>query len=128
LLLGSEGWARSLSLDLLDQLRGFEKNGQFRYTPPTHVMLAFAQALRELEAEGGVAARHARYRLNHATLIAGVYNYRPEDLETALSFLARSHARFPFETLVGRTFPLEAVNDAFAYAEQDRPPRVAVRP
>jgi 2-aminoethylphosphonate-pyruvate transaminase len=72
LLLGSEGWARSLSLDLLDQLRGFEKNGQFRYTPPTHVVLAFAQALRELEAEGGVAARHARYRLNHATLIAGM--------------------------------------------------------
>jgi 2-aminoethylphosphonate-pyruvate transaminase len=72
LLLGSEGWARSLSLDLLEQLRGFEKNGQFRYTPPTHVVLAFAQALRELEAEGGVAARHARYRLNHATLVAGM--------------------------------------------------------
>jgi aspartate aminotransferase-like enzyme len=34
--------------------------------------LAFAQALRELEAEGGVAARHARYRLNHTTLIAGM--------------------------------------------------------
>lgn len=59
--------------------------------------------------------------------IVGVYNYRPEDLETALSFLARSHAHFPFEALVGRTFPLEAVNDAFAYAEQERPPRVAVR-
>ena len=47
LLLASEGWARSLSLDLLGQLKGFEKNGQFRYTPPTHAVLAFDQALRE---------------------------------------------------------------------------------
>jgi len=72
LLLASEGWARSLSLDLLDQLRGFEKNGQFRYTPPTHVVLAFDQALRELTAEGGIAARAERYRRNHATLLAGL--------------------------------------------------------
>ncbi len=72
LLLASEGWARSLSLDLLSQLKGFEKNGQFRYTPPTHVVLAFDQALRELEAEGGIPARQNRYRRNHATLLAGM--------------------------------------------------------
>lgn len=79
LLLGSEGWARSLSLDLLGQLQGFEKNGQFRYTPPTHVILAFAQALRELEAEGGIAARAARYRKNHETLLEGMIGlgFRP---------------------------------------------------
>jgi 2-aminoethylphosphonate-pyruvate transaminase len=40
-LLACEGWARSLSLDLLGQFKGFEKNGQFRYTPPTHAILAF---------------------------------------------------------------------------------------
>ena len=72
LLLASEGIARSLSLDLLGQLKGFEKNGQFRYTPPTHTILAFAQALRELEAEGGLAARASRYGRNHATLLAGM--------------------------------------------------------
>ena len=72
LLLASEGWARSLSLDLLGQLKGFEKSGQFRYTPPTHVFLAFDQALRELEAEGGIAARQQRYRRNHETLVAGM--------------------------------------------------------
>jgi len=72
LLLGSEGWARSLSLDLLGQIKGFEKNGQFRYTPPTHTILAFAQALRELEAEGGIAPRSERYRKNHATLVNGL--------------------------------------------------------
>ncbi len=71
-LLATEGWARSLSLDLLGQLKGFEKSGQFRYTPPTHVILAFDQALRELEAEGGVAARSERYQRNHETLLAGM--------------------------------------------------------
>ena len=70
--MATEGSARSLSLDLLTQLKGFDKNGQFRYTPPTHVILAFHQALKELEEEGGVAARGARYRRNHETLIQGM--------------------------------------------------------
>ena len=71
-LLECEGRARSLSLDLLAQWRGFEKNGQFRFTPPTHSILAFAQALVELEAEGGVEGRAARYRENHAVLTGGM--------------------------------------------------------
>ena len=68
----AEGQARSLSLDLLAQWRGFEKNGQFRYTPPTHSLLAFEQALHELAQEGGIAARGARYRRNHETLLDGM--------------------------------------------------------
>jgi 2-aminoethylphosphonate-pyruvate transaminase len=72
LLTACEGYARSLSLDLLGQLKGFEKNGQFRYTPPTHSLLAFSQALDEIEQEGGVAARGARYQRNHETLLAGM--------------------------------------------------------
>jgi len=71
-LMATEGSARSLSLDLLAQLKGFDKNGQFRYTPPTHVILAFDQALKELEQEGGVIARAARYRRNHQVLIEGM--------------------------------------------------------
>jgi len=71
-LLGCDGYARSLSLNLLDQLKGFEKNGQFRYTPPTHSLLAFEQALKELELEGGVAGRGERYRRNHEVLVAGM--------------------------------------------------------
>jgi 2-aminoethylphosphonate-pyruvate transaminase len=71
-LFACEGWARSLSLDLLGQLKGFEKDGKFRYTPPTHVILAFDQALRELELEGGIPARQERYRRNHQTLLAGM--------------------------------------------------------
>ncbi|MBI2925528.1 MAG: 2-aminoethylphosphonate--pyruvate transaminase [Verrucomicrobia bacterium] len=71
-LLACDGYARSLSLDLLGQWKGFEKNGQFRYTPPTHSILAFEQALDELDQEGGIAARGARYRRNHEVLVAGM--------------------------------------------------------
>jgi 2-aminoethylphosphonate-pyruvate transaminase len=70
--LAHEKFARSLSLNLADQLRGFDKNGQFRYTPPTHALLAFEQALKELDLEGGIAARAARYQHNHAVLLSGM--------------------------------------------------------
>jgi 2-aminoethylphosphonate-pyruvate transaminase len=66
------GYARSVSLDLLAQWHGLERDGQFRFTPPTHALLAFAQALQELQAEGGVAARAQRYRANRKVLLAGM--------------------------------------------------------
>jgi 2-aminoethylphosphonate-pyruvate transaminase len=72
LLLAAKGQARTLSLDLHAQWAGLESDGQFRFTPPTHALLAFHQALLELEAEGGVAGRAARYARNHATLVAGM--------------------------------------------------------
>lgn len=71
-LLATEGYARSLSFDLLAQYQGLEKNGQFRFTPPTHTMLAFHQALLELTEEGGVTGRAARYQKNYETLLAGM--------------------------------------------------------
>ena len=74
-LLACDGYARSLSLDLLGQLKGFEKNGQFRYTPPTHSILAFREALDELDKEGGVMARGARYQRNHKVLVEGMKKF-----------------------------------------------------
>lgn len=68
-LLESEGKARSLSLDLLDQWKGMEKDGKWRFTSPTHVVLAFSKALDELEEEGGIPARHRRYAENNRLLI-----------------------------------------------------------
>ena len=62
------GKARSLSLDLYGQWADMEKDGKWRFTSPTHVVLAFAQALEELKAEGGVPARHARYDQNQRLL------------------------------------------------------------
>ena len=83
----SEGSARTLSLDLLRQLRGFEFDGQFLYTPPTHSMLAFRQALIELRTEGGVPARAARFRRNHELLAEGMRNmgfktFLPKNLQS----------------------------------------------
>jgi 2-aminoethylphosphonate-pyruvate transaminase len=67
------GQARSLSLDLYDQWRTMEDHGgKWRFTSPTHVVRAFSQALSELAAEGGVAARHARYTENHRILVEGM--------------------------------------------------------
>jgi 2-aminoethylphosphonate-pyruvate transaminase len=71
-LVRCEGVAHSLSLDLYDQWRGFEQNAQWRFTPPTHVVAAFAQALDEHAAEGGVAGRGARYADNHRRLVDGM--------------------------------------------------------
>jgi 2-aminoethylphosphonate-pyruvate transaminase len=71
-LAASKGNAHSLSLDLYAQWRGFESNGQWRFTPPTHVIAAFARALDEHDAEGGVAGRGARYAANHRLLIDGM--------------------------------------------------------
>jgi 2-aminoethylphosphonate-pyruvate transaminase len=68
-LLECEGRARSLSLDLFDQWRGLEADGQFRFTPPIQLLPAFRCALRELEEEGGVCGRAARYSANHTALM-----------------------------------------------------------
>lgn len=68
----AKGNARTVSLDLQAQWAGLEGNSQFRFTPPTHVLLAFAQALKELDEEGGVAGRGERYRQNHVILCRGM--------------------------------------------------------
>ncbi len=114
-LLANEAHARSLSLNLADQLRGFDRNGQFRYTPPTHVLLAFEQALQEHAAEGGVAARGARYQRNHEVLVAGMRGlgfqpYLPPAVQSFIitAFHCPADPRFTFaefyQALAGRGF------------------------
>lgn len=65
-----EGKARSLALDLYDQFKTMDIDGKWRFTSPTHVVLAFAQAVKELQEEGGIAKRYERYLNNNRTLIA----------------------------------------------------------
>ena len=67
-----EGNAHSLSLDLYDQWRGLERNAQWRFTPPTVIVAALHAALQQFVAEGGRAARGARYRRNCEVLIEGM--------------------------------------------------------
>jgi 2-aminoethylphosphonate-pyruvate transaminase len=109
-LVGCEGQARSLSLDLCEQLKGFERNGQFRYTPPTHAILACDQALKELEAEGGLAARGARYQANHQALCQGMaaFGLRPYLKPSVQSFIITA---FPFPE-PERTYRSDGTNPA----------------
>jgi 2-aminoethylphosphonate-pyruvate transaminase len=108
-LLKTETYARSVSLNLLEQYRGLEKDGQFRFTPPTHAVIALRQALRELDAEGGVEGRAARYKENHETLVAGMRQMgfkvylRPEHQGYIItSFLYPSHPNFRFDEFYER--------------------------
>ena len=67
-LMACKGKARSLSLDLYDQWETMQVDGKWRFTSPTHVVLAFAQALKEMEKEGGIPARNKRYTENNRLL------------------------------------------------------------
>ncbi len=68
-LMKCKGKSTSLSLDLYAQWEEMDKEGKWRFTSPTHVVLAFRQALEELKLEGGVSAREERYRENNRVLI-----------------------------------------------------------
>ena len=67
-----KGNSHSLALDLHAQWAYMEKTGQWRFTPPTHVVAAFLEALRLHAAEGGVAGRGARYARNRDVMVAGM--------------------------------------------------------
>jgi 2-aminoethylphosphonate-pyruvate transaminase len=66
------GNAHSISLDLHAQAEALARNGQFRFTPPTHVLAALREALKQHQEEGGVKGRGRRYRANHKTLVGGM--------------------------------------------------------
>ena len=72
LLDGCAGRSQSLAMDLHDQHMYMEKTGQWRFTPPTHVVVALHEAIAQFEAEGGQSARLARYTLNYQTVVAGM--------------------------------------------------------
>ena len=99
----SAGNAPSLSLDLYDQWQGFENNGEWRFTPPTHVVAALDQALAEHAAEGSVDGRGARYSENCRRLIDGMrglgfVTYLPDPLQAPIivTFLMPADRRFEF--------------------------------
>ena len=103
-LVKAEGKARSLVLDLYAQWKGIETDGQFRFTPPTHVILAFDQALKELEIEGGIDGRAHRYKENYQKLIEGMRllgfkEYLEPEKQSYIitSFLYPQHPNFSFK-------------------------------
>ncbi|MDR7535025.1 MAG: 2-aminoethylphosphonate--pyruvate transaminase [Armatimonadota bacterium] len=103
------GNAPSVVLDLADQWRFMEETGQWRFTPPTHVLAALDRALEEHAAEGGSPARLARYRRNCQVLMEGMraLGFRtllPDALQgpVIVTFLVPSDPRFDFQALYDR--------------------------
>ena len=72
---GAAGNSHSLAMDLHDQHVYMEKTGQWRFTPPTHVVAALAEAVRQFVEEGGQPARLARYTANCEALVKGMKGY-----------------------------------------------------
>ncbi len=112
LLEASQGQSHSIVLDLYEQWKGLEANGQFRFTPPTHALVGFRQALRELEKEGGPQARLHRYTRNAETLVKGLTDMgiRPllggnESGPIIQTFLTPRDPNFKFEILLRKAAP-----------------------
>lgn len=78
----AKGNCHSLSLDVYDQWAAMEKTGQWRFTPPTHVVAAFLEALRLHREEGGVTGRGARYARNRDVMVEGMRDLGFETLLT----------------------------------------------
>jgi 2-aminoethylphosphonate-pyruvate transaminase len=105
----AEGNAPALSLDLHDQWSTMERTGQWRFTPPTHVLAALDQALEQHDAEGGVGGRATRYRANRRILIEGMRalafeTLLPDQLQTPIivTFRMPADPRFVFEDFYDR--------------------------
>jgi 2-aminoethylphosphonate-pyruvate transaminase len=102
----AKGNAPSLVLDLWDQNQHMDRTSSFRFTPPTQVLAAFAQACREHEAEGGSPARLARYQRNWKRLVDGMRQMGfttvvPDEFASPIvaTFHNPAHPAFSFQKL-----------------------------
>jgi len=108
-LANCKGNSHSLALDLHDQWKAMEGNGQWRFTPPTQVLAAFEQAISEHEAEGGVSGRNARYSENCRVLVNGMRklgfeSLLPNPLQAPIivTFLVPDDPKFVFSEFYDR--------------------------
>lgn len=99
-----EGNSQSLAMDLFDQYTYMEKTGQWRFTPPTHVLVALHEAIAQFVEEGGQSARLARYQTNCATLLRGMaalgfVPFLPSDIQAPIivTFHAPAAAAYEFK-------------------------------
>ncbi len=105
----AKGNSHSLSLDVHAQWAHMNKTGQWRFTPPTHTIAAFMEALRIHEAEGGVAGRGTRYIANRDALVGGMRQLGFETLlkdrwlsPIIVTFFTPAHPNFRFEEFYDR--------------------------
>jgi 2-aminoethylphosphonate-pyruvate transaminase len=104
-LAASAGNCHSLAMDLHDQWTYMQKTTQWRFTPPTHVVVALHEALAQFQEEGGLAARGARYRANCQALTQGMARlgllpYVPAQAQAPIivTFHAPQHCAYDFQT------------------------------
>ena len=101
----AKGRSHSLVLDVHAQWSHMNKTGQWRFTPPTHVVVAFLEALHAHKAEGGVAGRGARYARNRDVMVAGM---RELGFETLLNDRWHSPIIVTFFCPANKTFSFDA--------------------
>ena len=105
ILADCEGRSQSLAMDLFDQYSYMEKTTQWRFTPPTHVVVALHEAIAQFEAEGGQPARLARYTRNYEALTRGMaaLGFKPfldpaVQAPIIVTFHAPADPRYDFKT------------------------------
>ncbi|MFJ7885414.1 2-aminoethylphosphonate--pyruvate transaminase [Pseudomonas sp. NPDC096917] len=108
-LANAAGNSHSLAMDLQDQQAYMAKTGQWRFTPPTHVVAALHEALLQYNEEGGLPARHQRYANNCRTLIdgmakLGLRSFLPDAIQAPIivTFHAPNDPRYAFKTFYER--------------------------
>lgn len=115
-LLSCKGNCRVYSLDLVDQYLNLEATGQFRFTPPTHAMLAFQRALEEYQKSGGLEGRAGRYQTNRRILKEGMKDLGFRELlddshegYIITSYFFPKHPKFCFTTFYSKLSELDQV-------------------
>jgi 2-aminoethylphosphonate-pyruvate transaminase len=103
------GNSHSLAMDLLDQHRYMARTGQWRFTPPTHVVAALHEALLQYHEEGGLPARHQRYADNCQVLLeqmarVGLRSFLPPAIQAPIivTFHAPKDPRYQFKAFYER--------------------------
>lgn len=105
----SAGHSHSLAMDLFDQHRYMARTGQWRFTPPTHVVAALHEALLQYNEEGGLPARHQRYAANCQALMEemdklGLRSFLPAAIQAPIiaTFHAPTDPRYQFKEFYER--------------------------
>ncbi|AYF49616.1 2-aminoethylphosphonate--pyruvate transaminase [Pseudomonas fluorescens] len=108
-LAAAQGNCHSLAMDLFDQHSYMVKTGQWRFTPPTHVVAALHEALLQYAEEGGLPARHQRYADNCQALLdgmaaLGLRSFLPAEIQAPIivTFHAPQDARYQFKDFYER--------------------------
>jgi len=108
-LAAAVGNSHSLAMDLHDQHAYMARTGQWRFTPPTHVVAALHEALLQYHEEGGLPARLGRYADNCQVLLEemarlGLRSFLPAAIQAPIivTFHAPQDPRYQFKAFYER--------------------------